>query len=88
MYKGRVQTEFWYSQIPFINANTEGAIDSVRINNIYIINIYTGWIWKNVRAFFSQGQTKLSVTMNCPYYAGFRRAGLTVLLEGMNKQLY
>ena len=44
MYKGRVQTEFWYSQIPFINTNTEGAIDSVRINNIYIINIYTGWI--------------------------------------------
>ena len=43
---------------------------------------------ENVRAFFSQGQTKLSVTMNCPYYAGFRRAGLTVLLEGMNKQLY
>ena len=42
MYKGRVQTEFWYSQIPFIITNTKGAIDSVRINNIYIINIYTG----------------------------------------------
>ena len=43
---------------------------------------------EKVRAFFSQGQTKLSVTMKCPYYAGVRRAGLTVLLEGMNKQLY
>ena len=36
---------------------------------------------ENGRAFLSQGQTKLSVTMNCPYYAGVRRAGLTVLLE-------
>ena len=34
---------------------------------------------ENVRAFLSQGQTKLSVTMKCPYYAGVRRAGLTVL---------
>ena len=30
---------------------------------------------ENVRAFFPQGQSKLSVIMRCPYYAGLRKAG-------------
>ena len=53
-----------YSQFLLI-PDTEGTKESVLI-------IKLGWYWvefrENVRAFFPQGQSKLSVIMRCPYY--------------------
>ena len=50
-----------------INTDTEGAIESVRIK----------WVEfrENVRDFFLQGQSKLSVIMRCSHQAGVRKAG-------------
>ena len=33
-----------------------------------------------VRAFFPQGQSKLSIIIRCPYKAGFRKAGFDCTL--------
>ena len=54
--KGVNFSGFRYSQTPLI-PNTKGAIESVRIK----------WVGfrENVRTFFPQGQSKLSVTMRC-----------------------
>ena len=58
--KGVSLSGFRYSQTPLI-PNTKGAIESVRIK----------WVGfrENVRTFFPQGQSKLSVTLRCK--AGF-----------------
>ena len=42
-----------------VKTDIEGAIESVRIKRVEFR--------KNVRAFFPQGQSKLSVIMRCPY---------------------
>ena len=45
-----------------VNTGTEGAMESVCIKRVE----FRG----NVRAFFLQGQSKLSMIMRCPYYGG------------------
>ena len=47
------------SQTPLIRMDTEGGIESVRINTVPILNRLN--LEKIVRASFSQGQSKLSV---------------------------
>ena len=68
-YKTKPATEpnlKWMIQSNLVNTDTEAAIESVHIK----------WVEfrENVRAFFSQGQNKLSVIMMCLYKAGVRKA--------------
>ena len=51
-------TSMYHSQTP-VNTDTEGATESVRIKRV--------GSRVNVRAFFTKGQSKLSVIMRCPY---------------------
>ena len=51
-------TSMYHSGTP-VNTDTEGAIESVRIKRVELR--------VNVRAFFTKGQSKLSVIMSCPY---------------------
>ena len=46
-------------------AGIEGGIEIVRINGVSVLSGLN--LEKNVRAFFPQGQTKLSLIMKCPY---------------------
>ena len=46
-------------QLNLVNTETEGPIESVHIKRIEFR--------ENVWAFFSQGQSKLSLIMRCPY---------------------
>ena len=52
-----------------VNMEIEGVIESFHIKRVEF--------GENVRAFFPQGQSKLSVIMRCQlaYWAGVRRAG-------------
>ena len=50
------------------NTDTEGAIESVRIDGVSVFR-------ENIRVFFSQGQSKLSVILMCPYKAGVGKGG-------------
>ena len=54
------------SQTP-VGTGTEGAIESVRIKRVEFR--------ENVMAFFSKGQSRLSIITSCPYQAGVRKAG-------------
>ena len=48
-----------------LNTGIEGGIDSVLINGVSVLS---GMNFKeNARAFFPQGQGKVSVIMRCPY---------------------
>ena len=60
-------------QSNLFNKDTEGTIKSVRINELGV-SIKRVEFRENVRAFFPQGQSKLSVLMRCPYLACLRRA--------------
>ena len=40
----------------------KGATENVRINRVFVLSI-----GHNVRAFFPQGLSKLSVMMGCPF---------------------
>ena len=53
------------------NTDTEGATESFRIE----------WVKfrENVRAFFPQGQRKLSVIKSCPCKRGVRKAGFNCI---------
>ena len=53
-----------------VNTEMEGAIESFHIKQVEFR--------ENVRAFFPQGQSKLSVIMRCPlaYWAGVRTNGV------------
>jgi len=51
-------TSMYHSQTP-VNTDTEGAIESVRIKRVELR--------VNIRAFFTRGQSKLSVIMRFPY---------------------
>ena len=53
---------------PF-TTDTQGAIESGLINGVSVLSGFN--LEKNVRAFFPQGQSKLSVITRCPYQAGF-----------------
>ena len=59
-----------------VNTDTEGAIESVRIM----------WVEfrENVRAFFPQGQSKLSVIMRCPNQAGVCKVGFDCTYVSFN----
>ena len=46
-------------QLNLVNTDTEGPIESVRIKRVEFR--------ENVKAFFPQGQSKLSVIMRCLY---------------------
>ena len=46
-------------QLNLVNTDTEGPIESVRIKRVEFR--------ENVKAFFPQGQSKLSATTKCPY---------------------
>ena len=53
------------------------------------VRICGTWKWpiefrENVRAFFPQGQSKLSVTMGCPYYAVLKRPFFFVHTKPVN----
>ena len=67
-YTGRLRSKgvsfsgFRYSQTPLI-LDTEGVIESVHINLLSALSEVE--FRENVRAFFPQGQSKLSVTMRC-----------------------
>ena len=50
-----------------VNTDTEGAMESVRFKRVEFR--------ENVRAFFPQGQSKLSVIMRCRYKAGVNKVG-------------
>ena len=39
---------------------------------------------ENVRAFFPQGQSKLSVIMRCRYKAGVNKVGFDLLSQSLN----
>ena len=51
-----------------------GAIEHVHINGVRA-HIKRVEFKENVRVFFPQGQSKLSIIMSFPYYAGVRKAG-------------
>ena len=52
-------------QSNFVNTYTEEAIESVCINRVSVLNGLN--LGENVRASFSQGRSKLSAIMRCPY---------------------
>ena len=62
----------------------EGAIESFRINRVSLLSGSN--LRKNVRAFFPQGQSKLSLIMRCPYKAGVRKAGCEYNEDGFLKK--
>ena len=43
---------------------------------------------ERVKAFFPQGQSKLSVIMRCPYQAGVRMQGLTAVDVNLVNMFY
>ena len=57
-----------------VNTDTEGAIESIRINGRGV-RIKRVEFRGSVSAFFPQGRSKLSLIMRCPHSAGVRKAG-------------
>ena len=53
---------FYLVQANPVNTDTEGAMKSGRVDKVYVLSIK-----ENVRAFFPQGQSKLSVIMRYLY---------------------
>ena len=59
IYTRRTEYLKWMIQSNLVNTDTEGDIESVRVNRVEFR--------ENVGAFFSQGQNKLSVIMMSLY---------------------
>jgi len=74
-----MKLNFCVAQSNPINTDTEGAIESVRIKCIEFK--------ENVRAFFPQGRSKLSIIIRCPYKAGVRKAGFDCTLYSLDFSL-
>ena len=59
-----------------VNTETEGAIQGAHVNRVSVLIEFR----ENVRAFFTQGQSKLCAPLlRCLYYAVSVKRGLTVL---------
>ena len=74
-------------QSNLVNTDTEGVIESARINGG--VSIKRVEFRDNVMAFLPHGQRKLSVIMKCPYCVGICKAGIdcTQLYSSMFKIL-